>query len=615
MSWVLAIDFGTSNTAAAIRQDGRIAVLRLEGSGPMPSAVALMDGEFRLGSHAINARRAVPDAFEEAPKLLLGAGATILAGQEYTARQLVGAVLAQVRSTAITRAGGTEPDLTILTHPIAWDRTQREEFLGAAADAGFDDKTVRLVPEPIAAAYGLLASGVSLGDRIAIVDWGGGTCDVAIVERQAGGADAPFIVSNWAGDSHLGGNDLDNRLFASVFAHLDEDGHSAMIERLGSTDGLGARLTLAEGVRRAKEDLSSHQTTQVLATAAGDEATVTVTRDEYEQAISGEVDRVIETLISALGAQQPSGLDAVVLTGGSASTPVLADAITQRTGVRTIRSGDPKLIVAEGALSVPGVTEPAAVTEPSPAPTPSAPAMRESSPAPPASVPRPRKRSRRWLWAALAAVAAVGVVAAAVIVFVLDEDSDEPRPTKSTQKTEKPSVTCWDGSQESTESDCPVFAGDDALEWALPEWTDDLRCTRARGSSRAQRQCEHGDYPQTAVFAFESNTPEGRADMERFITWGQDPAFNVFTDKDVGWGYIDGVSEIYFAEESTADGSVKGVYSAIEYDGIPVLVWFQTVTTDTLSEQQVQQHLEFVYLTAHELRGADEIDEVVDYIP
>lgn len=610
MSWMLAIDFGTSNTAAAIWQGDRIAVLRLEGSGPMPSAVALMDGEFRLGSHAVNARRAVPDAFEETPKLLLGAGATILAGREFTARQLVSAVLAQVRSVAITRAGGSEPELTILTHPIAWNQTQRDEFLGAAIDAGFRQDTIRMLPEPIAAAYGLVASGVDLGDRIAIVDWGGGTCDVAVVERGAGGQDAPFTVSNWSGDGHLGGNDLDNRLFASVFGHLDRDGQHRMVERLRSMDGLGARLTLAESVRRAKEDLSSHQTTQILAAAAGDEATVNVTRDEYEQAISGEVGRVIDTLLSALGSQQPDSLDAIVLTGGSASTPALARELEDRTGVRTIRSGDPKLIVVEGALSVPGTSAPST-------PPPAAPAEPVVHAIPPAAPARPKSRS--WIWAAIASIAVLGLAAVVLFAVILPDDPDDDRTATKTTPTTKtepdPSFTCWDGSEEPAQSDCPDFAGEAALEWAAPRQTDNLTCNRSRGEGRPELYCEHRDYPLTSIFVVESNTPEGLADMERFVTWGENPDWQVYTSTDTGTDPIDGVAEIYFAQEPRDTGNAGGLYSAIEYADIPVLVWLQTANGKKLTDEEYERHIDLVYRTAEELRDSDELAEVVDYIP
>lgn len=353
MSWELAVDFGTSNTTAAILRDGQVSVLRLESGGSMPSAVALVGGEFRIGTHALNARRAVPDAFEGTPKLLVGGGTTVLDGDVYPAQRIVSAVLARVRAVASERAGHEEPSRIVLTHPIAWTPQQLDELAAAAVEAGFSRERMVMIPEPIAAAYGLADSGLRLGDRVAIVDWGGGTCDVAVLERSPGQPDAPFIVTCWAGDGALGGNDLDNRLFRLVLSRLLEAGEQAIVERLGTAQGLGARLTLMEDVRRAKEELSWHETAQVLVATGDDEATLTITRQDYEQVIADEIARVLGTLEEGLGSPGSTGLSQVILTGGSSLTPALARAIEKRIGVPPVHSGDPKLIVAEGALRVP----------------------------------------------------------------------------------------------------------------------------------------------------------------------------------------------------------------------------------------------------------------------
>jgi len=379
--WVLAVDFGTSNTGAAVRfADGRVEAVKLgSASDTMPSAVVLTTGpgshgapekQWRVGQSALNARRTSPTTFVGSPKSRLGQEPVLLGDEMVWPAQLVAHVLTAVHARSVSAAGGTEPGLVVLTHPVGWGPARCDALRQAAVLAGFAADQVRLLPEPVAAfhAHGTVSQ-LNPGSRVAIVDIGGGTCDVAVLETGPGGA---LAVIAQAGDDRLGGNDLDDLVYRWVVDQLTASGQTQVVAALADPQNLGSVLTLLDTVRAAKQDLSEYATAPVAVAAGELETVVTITRDEYETLVAEPMSRAAGLLTGALHDSQTTVLHGLVLTGGTAYTPALARALHEITGILARPLGDPKLAVATGALRTPGhlmtALAPAGPVTPVPAP-------------------------------------------------------------------------------------------------------------------------------------------------------------------------------------------------------------------------------------------------------
>ncbi|MCL2091149.1 MAG: Hsp70 family protein [Micrococcales bacterium] len=355
--WILAVDFGTVNTGAAIRfADTRVEKVKLDpNSDTMPSAVVVTEGRWRVGQAALNARRTHPDTFIGSPKARLGQEPVALGDDMVSPAAIASHVLAAVRERAIRTAGGSAPDRLVLTHPVRWGRARLGALQEAAQSAGFAPDTIRLLPEPIAALHAHVPPGsLPPGSRVAVVDTGGGTCDVAVLQTTddpAPGKD--LLVVAQEGDDRLGGNDLDDLLYQWVLSQLRASGRQDMAAALADPEHLGAALTLLDVVRSAKQDLSEHTNAPIGVAVAGHETTLTVTREEYEDLIAEPMARAGALTARALQASGTGSLAGLYLTGGTAYTPALAQALHKVTGILTAPLGDPKLAVAVGALKTP----------------------------------------------------------------------------------------------------------------------------------------------------------------------------------------------------------------------------------------------------------------------
>ncbi|MCL2092188.1 MAG: Hsp70 family protein [Micrococcales bacterium] len=401
MGWVLAVDFGSANTAAVWAREGRIERVRLEpGSDTMPSAVVLIDGQWRVGQAALNARRSHPQTFVAAPKARLGHEPVVLGDDLVSAPTMVSQVLAAVRERAVRAAGGTPPDQVVLTHPEHWGPQRQAALHEAARLAGFPDEQIIMLPEPVAAVRASIEpESLPPGSRVAVVDIGGGTCDVAVLEAT----DHGLIVIARKGDERLGGNDFDDLLYQWTLDQLRASGHADMVEILADPAYIGSALTLLDSVRGAKQDLSYHADAHIAVSVAADnETTVTITRDEYEQLIAEPLARAAALTKTAMETSQTETLTQLFLTGGSAFTPALARALHTVTGHLSAPLGDPKMVTATGALrtvlgstsSAPAAQQPAApVTQqpvvPSPATQAVLPQPQQSGSAPPPVPSRP----------------------------------------------------------------------------------------------------------------------------------------------------------------------------------------------------------------------------------
>lgn len=390
MTWMLAIDFGTSNTTAAYLKNGVVSTIPLDGSATsMPSAVFLADDGFVVGRFAVNRRLGRPQNFEGEPKRHIGLGPVTLGEQDVPAAELLAAVLGDVKRQAHELAGDDAPTVVRLTHPQRWTSRQRAVLKDAAVRAGFASDSIELIPEPIAAAHFYASRNpLPIGARIAVVDFGGGTCDVAILEHRGDGG---YSVMATAGDNDLGGRDFDAALEQWIRGQLASS-DPELAERLDQPDAIRSRLTLRDSTRLAKEELSSRASSHVTVSLADTTREVGITLAEYEALIADRVQLVADLLDDALSDARlaPADLHALYLTGGSSRTPSVISAL--RTRAKVDRLHDPKLVVVEGALEVPAIAgtiapgpgpEPVPQPQPQPQPQPAP----KPDPEPPASAP------------------------------------------------------------------------------------------------------------------------------------------------------------------------------------------------------------------------------------
>ncbi|MCL2849961.1 MAG: Hsp70 family protein, partial [Micrococcales bacterium] len=349
MGWVLTIDFGTVNTAAAWSRDGRIEKVVLEpGSDTMPSAVVLTGSVWRVGQAAMNARRGSPQTFVASPKARLGQEPVLFGDQQVTAAELVSHVLSVVRERSMRAVDGTPPDQLVLTHPEHWGPTRLAALHEAARLAGFSEEQIVLLPEPVAAVHGhIVPTMLPTGSRMAVVDVGGGTCDVAVVETTPDG----LVVVARAGDERLGGNDLDALLYRWVSDQLVLGDRDDILEMLDDPKNLGLALTLMDVVRGAKHDLSEHPDAPVAVVGGpGHEVTLTITRAVYEELVAEPIGRAAALVADTLASSGTTTLAHLFLAGGTAYTPALARALEPVTGIAAAPYGNPKLVTAIGAL-------------------------------------------------------------------------------------------------------------------------------------------------------------------------------------------------------------------------------------------------------------------------
>ncbi len=289
---------------------------------------------------------------------LVGDGQKVVTPQEVSA-----IVLSALRGRA-EAALGVPVRKAVITVPAYFDDSQRQATRDAGRLAGLE--VVRIVAEPTAAAlaYGLgLRAGAGLTDQIIVVyDFGGGTFDISVLRLVAGGSGAggavaadAFQVLATSGDTHLGGDDIDNVL-VDVFVR-------ELCAQFGMEVGAlspGLRRELAVAAERAKVQLSGSETAEVVVRVdAARSYRRVIGRDEFEKQIGPLVERTLECCRRAMrdAKKQLGGevVGAVVLVGGSTRIPLVRRAIGQEFGREPYTALDPDLVVALGAAVQAGV--------------------------------------------------------------------------------------------------------------------------------------------------------------------------------------------------------------------------------------------------------------------
>ncbi len=349
----IGIDLGTTNSLVAVVMGARARCLLDEtGDALLPSAVRYeADGRVVVGRVARDEAPAYPDRTFTSVKRFMGRApsdcaldaATLRYAMDETESRFVrfhagsrmvtpvevsAAVLETLRARAVECLFG-EPGGAVITVPAYFDDAQRQATKDAARVAGLE--VLRLLNEPTAAAiaYGLdkRESGV-----FAVYDLGGGTFDVSILELN----DGIFQVLSTAGDTHLGGDDLDRALAELALVEvgspsLDDAEHRALL--------LAARA--------AKHAL----TTEESATIALRGATVTISRARFEAAVAPIVERTAAACRQALADAQldVSRVEAVVLVGGATRVPLVRRYVATLFGREPFSDLDPDQVVALGA--------------------------------------------------------------------------------------------------------------------------------------------------------------------------------------------------------------------------------------------------------------------------
>jgi actin-like ATPase involved in cell morphogenesis len=368
MGWTLAIDYGTSNTAAAIALDGGAPQALLVDGAPRLSSLVVLDddGTLVVGRKAENLVALRPEAVERAPKRRLGVVETVVLGdREVEVAECVAAVLRPVVKEALRQAGQEAPDRVVLTHPAAWTAARTDPLRDAAARAGVPD--VELLEEPVAAARHYAAARVATGGYVAVYDLGGGTFDTAVLQRAADG----FVLAGKGGDQELGGEDFDERLATHV-AELIEELDAELWARTLAGEEIDDRRRLAafrQEVRTAKEVLSDSTVYSVVVPNLAHD--LRVTRAELEDLVREPLQSTVSMLRDTIrdAGVAEDALAAVYMTGGGSRMPLAETLVFEVFGRRPTTYGDPKGVVALGAARPVATDEPnGAATTPTPAP-------------------------------------------------------------------------------------------------------------------------------------------------------------------------------------------------------------------------------------------------------
>ena len=346
MSKIIGIDLGTTNSCVAVMEGGKPTVIaNTEGARTTPSVVAFTKtGERLVGEPA--KRQAVTNAEKTISSIKRDMGTDrgrTIDGKKYSPQQISAMILQKLKADAESYLGEKVTE-AVITVPAYFNDAQRQATKDAGKIAGLDVK--RIINEPTAAA---LAYGLDneKEQKITVYDLGGGTFDVSIIEI----GDGVIEVLATNGDTHLGGDDFDNKIIQWM---LDEFKKAEGVDLSGDKM---AMQRLKEAAEKAKKELSSAMTTNInlpfiTATAEGPKHfDMNLTRAKFDELTRDLVDK---TAIPVQNAMKDAGLNysdlgQVLLVGGSTRIPAVQDKVRALTGKEPSKSLNPDECVAIGA--------------------------------------------------------------------------------------------------------------------------------------------------------------------------------------------------------------------------------------------------------------------------
>ena len=352
MSKIIGIDLGTTNSCVAVMEGGEpVVIANSEGARTTPSVVGFTKtGDRLVGQVAKRQAITNPDNTVSSIKRQMGTDHKVtLNGKEYTPQQVSAMILQKLKADAEAYLGETVTE-AVITVPAYFNDSQRQATKDAGTIAGLNVR--RIINEPTAAA---LAYGVDKEDdqKIMVYDLGGGTFDVSIIEMGDGVTEV--LATN--GDTHLGGDDFDQRIIDWMAdAFQTENGIDLRKDKM-------AAQRLKEAAEKAKIELSSAMSTQINLPFITADATgpkhldMTLTRAKFNELTADLVDRTMTPVRKALqdAGLRASDLKKVLMVGGSTRIPAVYDAVKKELNCEPFKGINPDECVAVGAAIQGGV--------------------------------------------------------------------------------------------------------------------------------------------------------------------------------------------------------------------------------------------------------------------
>ena len=352
MAKIIGIDLGTTNSCVAVLEGGEPVVIpNAEGNRTTPSVVAFAkNGERMVGQVA--KRQAVTNADRTIASIKRHMGTNYkvtVDGKSYTPQEISAMILQKLKADAEAYLGGPVSE-AVITVPAYFSDSQRQATKDAGKIAGLEVK--RIINEPTAAAlaYGLDKESEQ---KIMVYDLGGGTFDVSILDI----GDGVIEVLATAGDTHLGGDDFDQRIMDYLVSEFKR------AEGIDLSKDRVAMQRLKEAAEKAKIELSGVTTTNINLPYITADATgpkhldVTLSRAKFNELTADLVERTMGPVRQAMSDAKLSASDLgkVLLVGGSTRIPAVQDAVKKLTGKEGFKGINPDECVAVGASIQGGV--------------------------------------------------------------------------------------------------------------------------------------------------------------------------------------------------------------------------------------------------------------------
>ena len=355
MSKIIGIDLGTTNSCVAVMEGGEPTVIaNAEGARTTPSVVAFTKtGERLVGQVAKRQAITNPDRTVISIKRDMGTDKKVqIDDKSYTPQEISAMILQKLKSDAESYLG--EPvTQAVITVPAYFSDAQRQATKDAGKIAGLD--VLRIINEPTAAslAYGMDKDS---DQKIMVYDLGGGTFDVSILEI----GDGVFEVLATSGNNRLGGDDFDDRLINYIKWICEEFKKESGVDLSGDKM---AMQRLKEAAEKAKIELSGVTSSNINLPFITADATgpkhldLTLTRAKFNELTADLVEATMGPARNALkdAGLEPSGIDKVLMVGGSSRIPAVYDAVYKLTGKEPHKGINPDECVAVGAAIQAGV--------------------------------------------------------------------------------------------------------------------------------------------------------------------------------------------------------------------------------------------------------------------
>ena len=352
MSKIIGIDLGTTNSCVSVIEGGEpVVIANAEGARTTPSVVGFTKtGERLVGQVAKRQAITNPDRTVSSIKRHMGTDYKVtIDGKDYNPQQISAMILAKLKADAEAYLGEKVTD-AVITVPAYFNDSQRQATKDAGTIAGLNVR--RIINEPTAAA---LAYGADkdADQKIMVYDLGGGTFDVSIIEMGDGVTEV--LATN--GDTHLGGDDFDQRIIDWLADNFQkENGIDLRQDKM-------AAQRLKEAAEKAKIELSGVTSTAINLPFITADATgpkhldTTLTRAQFDALTADLVERTMGPVRKAMAdaGLKPSDLGKVLLVGGSTRIPAVQEAVKKEMGVEPFKGINPDECVSIGAAIQGGV--------------------------------------------------------------------------------------------------------------------------------------------------------------------------------------------------------------------------------------------------------------------